>query len=356
MENFKLSDDEIVEGDRGRIVVQPTRSLYNCWLGADEDKGTSATMEPEESGQVLAETESDVDRQRRQRASPISRRPEAEHLVEESKGYAFFSPGTFSAVAGAVIFAQKALEESRHQEPKPDKKRPKIDPLAAAMTFAWHLLKETRSQDPKLKESKRRVRTEILVPKIYEEAPPVFDLALSDEILQIAIDYMGEAPVLLTPQLWWTEPEGPTAQFRRSQLFHRGRSKGNQRRQAKFLFTMNDVDEASGPFTFLPAGLSEKITRALPNYKMGDRVSDEEMYRYVSPADTLRLVGPPGIGLMVDTCRCFHYGARARDKERLMLMFQFLRPEEVFENRVGRSTAFYEKFGDDPVRSLVIPA
>jgi hypothetical protein len=59
----------------------------------------------------------------------------------------------------------------------------------------------------------------------------------------------------------------------------------------------------------------------------------------------------------VDTCRCFHYGARARDKERLMLMFQFMRPQEAFdEDRLERSAAFSEKFGNDPVRKLIVPA
>jgi len=61
----------------------------------------------------------------------------------------------------------------------------------------------------------------------------------------------------------------------------------------------------------------------------------------------MRLVGPPGIGLFVDACRCFHFGARA--KEQLMLMFQFVRPDDTPKGELAdRSEAFSKSFGDDP--------
>src|SRR4029079_3916372 len=253
----------------------------------------------------------------------LPRHPEFENFVVEANGYAWLPPGTFSGVAPAVEFAHRALGERREADPKAEQpSSPGLKSAAAWLLGKGQPEKRTQSEskhEPKPDE-KREFRLDVLAPSTYEEAPPFFDLALSDDVLQIAIDYMGDVPILLKPRLWWTKPQRD-AELKRTQLYHLGRRKGNQRRQAKFLFTMNDVDEGSGPFVFLPAVVSERITRAIPGgYTMGDRVADEEIYRHVDPSETLKLVGPPGTGLFVDTCRCFHYGARARDKERLMLM------------------------------------
>lgn len=131
----------------------------------------------------------------------------------------------------------------------------------------------------------------MLRPRTYEEAPPIFDLALSDEVLQIATDYLGEVPLLMSPRLWWTRTQAPDAEHKRTQLYHRGRPKVVQERQAKFLFAINDIDEAAGPFILLAADISEEIARTI-GYVMGEQVSDEAIYAHVSPTETKKFVGP----------------------------------------------------------------
>jgi hypothetical protein len=283
---------------------------------------SEAIMDAETFAPSTSASRFGVSEERRELLSRIPRRRELENLVRESAGYAWLPTGTFSALPAALKFAQKVFDE-RQFEATPDSR-----------TFRGaDLLAGTR----------------------YEDAQPFFDLALSDKILQIAADYMDEIPVLMKPRLWLTKPQGPGAEFGGTQLFHRGRPDSPHiRRQAKFLFTMNDVDESSGPFTFLPADVSERI---LPGYCLGERVSDEEMYRHVCPTETKRLIGSVGTGLMVDTMRCFHFGRRASSRERLMLMIQFMKHADApEEDRVERSAAFLEKFGDDPVRMLAMPA
>jgi hypothetical protein len=61
---------------------------------------------------------------------------------------------------------------------------------------------------------------------------------------------------------------------------------------------------------------------------------------------------------VIDTSRCFHFGSRSRDKERLMIMFQFWSPIDLPPGQgdnLRRSAVFNEKFGNDPVRMLLIP-
>jgi hypothetical protein len=264
-----------------------------------------------------------ADPQRRELLRHVPRRAEFEHLLGESEDYTWLPAGTLSSVPAAVALAEEIFEERRSgMKPNP---------------YGF------RSSD-------------LLAATSYEDAPAFFDLALSDELVQLASDYMGEIPVLLKPRLWWTKPEGPDAKLGGTQMFHIGsRARPPVLRQAKFLFTMNEVDYDCGPFTFLRADISERIAVAI-GYEIGEEVTDEVIYSFAQPNETMSLIGPPGTGLMVDTCRCFHFGRRASSKERLMLMIQFKRPAEAPVNdRVERSAAFIEKFGNDSVRMLMVP-
>lgn len=263
------------------------------------------------------------DAERKDLLRGMVRRPDLDAMVDASNvdGYAWPPKGLLPGIPAAVTFANQLLEAKRTES--------RTDPR----TFRGaDLLAATR----------------------YEEAPAFFDIALSDEMLQLAATYMGEIPVLAKPRLWWTKPDadnpgGP-------QLFHIGaRARPVVVRQAKFLIAMSDVDEDSGPFTFLPLKISDEIVRAI-DYEMGEEVPDEVIFRYAKPSDVTRFVGKAGTDIMIDTSRCFHFGRRLQTKERLMLMIQYKWTKDVpLTDRVERSPAFYEKYGDDPIRSLAVP-
>jgi hypothetical protein len=255
--------------------------------------------------------------QRRQMLSAIRRKPELDHLVGEQAGYAKIPFGMIPAVEPSIRLAQRILEQQRDM-PWPDKK-----------------------QQLKV----------ISQPDLYEDAPEFFDLALSDEILQIASEYLGEVPTLLRIKLWWTPIN---TKLSGSQLFHRDGMHWMQR-QAKFLFIMNDVGPDSGPFTFLPADISRKVAGSLGSILEQERVTDEMVYNHASESDAIALTGTAGTGAMVDTSRCFHFGARARGGERLMLMFNFMGALDAYSaGGLRRTAAFDKRFGNDPVRKLAV--
>jgi hypothetical protein len=260
--------------------------------------------------------------QRRDLVNAIPRKPEFTNRLDPMRGYGIIPNGTLDRVPAAIDFAQKVLEERRDQE------------------------RGNKASDPFF--------AHVLTPLRYEEAPPIFDLALSDEVLQIAADYLGEVPILLRITVSWSPVNNHMAG---SQLYHRDGQSWLQRR-AKFIFAASDVDEASGPFTFLPAELSERVSKNFRSFKMQHRVEDEDMYRFVCPADEIKFVGPAGTGLVLDSGRCFHFGSRTRGKERLMIFFQFWNSIDLQAGRGGkmrRSGAFETKFANDPVRRLLIP-
>jgi hypothetical protein len=248
--------------------------------------------------------------------------------MDPAAGYGWIPHEMLGEMPAAVEFAKKALEKWRSEEHANERRAGK-----RGEEYLVHMFQAFR----------------------YEEAPPLFNLALSDEILQIAMEYLGEVPVLSRVQVLWSPVN---RRMKGSQLYHRDDRQWFSRR-AKFIFAATDVDDSSGPFTFLPADISERVSRDFGGFKMQNRVTDEEMYRYVSHDDELKFVGPAGSGLVIDSNRCFHFGSRSRGSERLVIMFSFFGTLDLPPGRgkgdVWRSPAFLEKFDDDPVRMAVVP-
>ncbi len=84
-----------------------------------------------------------------------------------------------------------------------------------------------------------------------------------------------------------------------------------------------DCTPRMGPFTFLPASVSERAARELDYHSRGRpyRLSDEEIYSVVDRDEAITLTYPRGTVLFIDTSRCFHYGARDGEEPRFQVMY-----------------------------------
>ncbi|MEX0803111.1 MAG: hypothetical protein WD688_07330 [Candidatus Binatia bacterium] len=263
----------------------------------------------------------DEQMERRQLVRAIPRKSTLDKLIDERLGYGMLPVGSLDGMEAAVKFAQQVREEGRST---PAKKKRDYNPT-------------------------------ILEPKRYEDAPAFFDLILSDNVLQIAADYLGEIPVLMGVKLWCTPPSHDLEDFKGSQMFHRDGRKWLLRR-VKFLINMDSVDNDNGPFTFLPADISQRVSESIGSMRTQGRVTDDLVYRVAKPSDNVSLIGPAGTGAAVDSSRYFHFGARVRRGERLLLQFHFLRrADAVHGGATERSPGFAARFGSDRIRELAIP-
>ena len=263
----------------------------------------------------------DEQSERQRLVETIPRKAALDNVIDETLGYGILPVGTLDAIGTAIKFAQEVREERRSL---PAKKKRDYNPT-------------------------------ILEPKRYEDAPAFFDFVLSDNVLQIAADYLGEIPVLMGIKLWCTPASENLDKLKGSQMFHRDGKKWLLRR-AKFLVNMDDVDTDCGPFTFLPADVSMRVSESIGSMKDQSRVTDDMVYRVAKPSDNVSLIGPAGTAAVVDSSRCFHFGARVRRGERLMLQFHFLgRADAVHGGAAARSTGFAARFGGDRIRELAIP-
>lgn len=152
------------------------------------------------------------------------------------------------------------------------------------------------------------------------KVPAVTDLALSDEMLSVASHYLGEVPLLTRLDLWWSPVNDRATE---SQLYHYD---GEDKTQLKFILYLNDVDEGTGPFTLVPADLSAKVisTKVFAR-RRSVRLEDEAVEGVVGKDAPLKVMGPAGTLACCDTSRCLHYGSRAKERDRFIIMIQFTR-------------------------------
>lgn len=185
----------------------------------------------------------------------------------------------------------------------------------------------------------------LLTPEAYDSAQPLFDFILGDRVLELAFDYLGTVPQLEAIQVVWTPVNATTGGSQQYHLDFEGSS------QLKFFVNLLDVTKESGPFSFLPKDVSDKVIRH--EGKDLTRLEDEEVYRHCSAEDdVVQLIGERGTAAAVDTSRCLHFGARSRGAERMVLIFNFISHFlNLGKGRVGRIPSGYQVKG---VRRMVL--
>jgi hypothetical protein len=144
----------------------------------------------------------------------------------------------------------------------------------------------------------------------------------------------------------------PTRDRIASQLFHVDPEGVTQ---VKFFVNVFDTDDEDGPFTFIPADKSRRIIGAIRSLrrKRGEpnvgRYTDDEIAAVGGSGSIIRVTGPRGSGVAVDTSRCLHLGSRVRPGSfRLCMYLQYCASLE-------RGNVFdVERFRHDPIRLLVV--
>jgi hypothetical protein len=152
---------------------------------------------------------------------------------------------------------------------------------------------------------------------------PLLKLATSPDLVDIAADYLGFIPILSNIQIWHSPNK--ESGYKGSQLYHLDYADVSQ---CKLFIPIEEIDHDTGPLTFIAADLSDKIAKAV-KYKLSEgehRVSDSKVDEVIGMNQSIPAVGKPGEMVIVDTCRCFHYGSRKASKPRSLIMIQYVSP------------------------------
>ena len=184
--------------------------------------------------------------------------------------------------------------------------------------------------------------------------PELVDVGLGDALLGPATRYLGMVPLFTRLDLMYSLPRGIDGNIA-SQLFHLDHE---GLRQVKCFVHLFDVGEAEGPFTFIPADASARIIREIHRLRRdrgqrqdveARRYLDEEVAEVGGAEAIIRIQGPTGTGVAVDTSRCLHLGSRVRPGAfRLCLYLQYCTTREV------TNVFDVERYRADPVRHLAV--
>ncbi len=160
------------------------------------------------------------------------------------------------------------------------------------------------------------------------EFPAVYQLALDPMILGAVAKYLGIFPVLVKAQIWYS----PNKEFfGRSQKFH---IDGEDSRQVKCFIPLQTISKQTGPLTVIPAQESRLLFQKLQQtgqvkYR-NTKIDDELLFAHSQLREGCALTAEPGTVVMVDTCRCYHFGSRPSQTQdsqpRLLLHLHYQSP------------------------------
>ncbi len=173
----------------------------------------------------------------------------------------------------------------------------------------------------KNKNLKKNNKKEYLVPLLddYEFVikDNFFKFVTNNLFLIVSSNYLSSIPILTYLNLWFS-PRQKDSNLKGSQLWHLDHESF---RQLKIFLFVRDVDKKSGPTTLINKYNSLQKQKEL-NYNLKENNKHFELK--MPKEQEISIEGKKGDVLLIDTSSCFHRGANNVEKERLVLMFQFL--------------------------------
>jgi hypothetical protein len=165
----------------------------------------------------------------------------------------------------------------------------------------------------------------VLEAQDYKKYPAIIDFATSAEMISVVAEYLRHIPVLSVIELWWSGPSADDREVISSQMYHLDNADTTQ---VKVFVHLNNTTEDMGPFTFLPISASMQVCQKT-NYgsvKGVHRLTDGEVFSFVSRDREVKAIVPEGTLAFVDTSKCLHYGSRNVKVGRPIMMIQYVTP------------------------------
>lgn len=159
-----------------------------------------------------------------------------------------------------------------------------------------------------------------------EQHPIFLEIATNPNIIKSAGDYLGCVPILSSIKVLVSDPDdGTKGDLTSSRLFHLDQADNPL---FKVIININEVDEDTGPFTFITKSASRKVQAILKSgwTRRPYLVQDSEIFDITSTENVVSLIGEVGDAYFVDSSSCFHYGSRDQKKQRRLLMMSYLSP------------------------------
>lgn len=160
---------------------------------------------------------------------------------------------------------------------------------------------------------------------------PVFRLAFSPEILDVAADYFGNKLILDSIQVLYSY--STNGDVRESQHWHLDYA---DRKSFHAIIYLNDVNGGDdGPFVFVDKAATQQIGRSV----IVRRIADDQFARELGNNLRHQFLGRSGSLVYVDPAVCYHYGSRCKESRLAVFVtfsswFPYVQPVPLIrENR-----------------------
>jgi hypothetical protein len=182
------------------------------------------------------------------------------------------------------------------------------------------------------RELRRREGKEFLVRKydrggVLSLDNPWLAACLSRRMLDIAGEYLQLWPKLEYLDLWYSLPVGESAERKASQIWHRD---FDDIHLLKAFLYLSDVDQASGPFEFVPGSQPGGRYAGVHPWEpmVVGRVSDEEIAKHV-PADSVETFTAPRGTMIFCNTSGLHRGGFVESKPRVLATVTYCSPASL---------------------------
>jgi hypothetical protein len=176
----------------------------------------------------------------------------------------------------------------------------------------------------RLDEAQKALGKPILLAQYFNteaQCPAIQRLRADPFLHYVAARYLGSAPLVHDPNLWWTFATNASEEDK-ARHAHRFHSDVDDFAILKFFFYITDVAMGDGSHVLVKGSNRERPYRKFTDRLVLRRYSDEEINTFYAPERIVDIGGPAGLGFAEDTF-CIHKGNSPFDKPRLLLQFQF---------------------------------
>ena len=157
--------------------------------------------------------------------------------------------------------------------------------------------------------------------EMFDTDSKVFRFLTSKFLIEKISKYFGCIPLLTYSSVWYSKNDKIIDNS--SQEYHLDHE---DYKQVKGFLYLEDIDETNGAMNLFSKKNSREVIKKVDynTSPMKKRLKDNIFEKYEN--EKIVCDGKKGTLYLVDTSKCFHYGARKSLKSRLLLTFQFITP------------------------------
>ena len=193
----------------------------------------------------------------------------------------------------------------------------------------FQVAKKLMSEIPKSISGQKNEFVVHATPQQMMEHPEIFLWGLEQRLLNIVENYLG-LPVAYQGVFFRRDIANEVAI--KSRLWHIDME---DRKVLKIIVYLNDINDDTGPFQYIPQSLTSTAVRSL-KYRSG-YITDETMQQAISPSNWKSCTGLSGTVIIAATSSIFHRGKIPVASDRFAVFFDYTsrQPRQPFYNTLS---------------------